>query len=161
MLYSKQQVLDFLPHRDPFLFVDSIESINHTQLDASCGEIKVRDLVGVEIKGHYETQKTHPIFAGHFPKRPILPGVVQVEMMAQISGFVVHYLYEDITKLDLEVALLSVSSAKFRRPIFPEMKLEVFSECIRARGIMVTNKCKVLHQGEVMSEAEVMASVKI
>ena len=161
MLYSKEVVMQFLPHRDPFLFIDSVKSVEHEKGDSFDREkATVRDLVTTKIHAQYYTDPAHNIFKGHFPGRPILPGVVQVEMMAQAAGFVLHMLYEDICSIDLDVALLAVSSAKFRKPILPDMELDIYSICTRARGIMITSECEIYHKGELMSQAEVMASVR-
>lgn len=160
MLYDNQTVLQFLPHRDPFLFIDTVESVCHPEKEIPRGQATLKDLVGVQICAHYETKEDHAIFRGHFPGHPILPGVVQVEMMAQTMAFILHYVCQDISKLKIDVALLSVSQAKFRKPIFPNMKLEVFSECKKSRGPIITSQCKITYQNQVMSEAEIMASVQ-
>ena len=167
MLYDKEQVMQFLPHRDPFLFIDSVSAIRAANPDdewtgeeLSAAE-KVRRLVGSEVLAHYYTRSDHPIFAGHFPGNPIMPGVVQVEMMAQAAGFVVHLLYQDITKLDLDVALLGVNSARFRRPVVPDMELTIKTKCLKSRGSIMTNECQLLQGDCVLSQAEIMASMKI
>lgn len=160
MLYEKKEVLKFLPHRDPFLFVDSIVSVSNAEMTVPRSEASFKDLVGTDIHAKYTTREDHPIFQGHFPGHPILPGVVQVEMMAQAAGFVLHLIYDDITKLNIDVALLSVSSAKFRKPIYPGMELDIFTHCTRIRGSMISTQCSIKNNGEIMSQAEVMASVK-
>lgn len=161
MLYRLDQVKKFLPHRDPFLFVDHINAVQKEGADLVAGSIPdFKDFAGISIEGAYKTKKDHPIFAGHFPGNPILPGVVQVEMMAQIAGFILHASFEDITNLNIEVALLSVNNAKFRRPIFPEMDLIIKTDCTRVRSSMIYSECKIFHEDTLMSEAEVMASVK-
>lgn len=160
MLYEREAVMKFLPHRDPFLFIDSVVSVEHERSDLSPSNTSVRDLVGTKIHAKYTTKPDHPIFAGHFPGNPILPGVVQVELMAQAAAFVLHMLYEDITQVKIDVALLSVANAKFRKPVLPGMELDIYTECTRARNIMITDDCKIMHNGEVMSQAEVMASVR-
>lgn len=160
MLIDKENVMRFLPHRDPFLFVDGVEKIIHTKELASGEILSAKDVVGSKIVAHYKTRKDHPIFAGHFPGNPILPGVVQVEMMAQCSSFVLFNCVDLDTEINMDVALVSVSSAKFRRPVLPEMDLVIETECTKSRGPMLENSCKVFHNGELMSEAIVMASVR-
>ena len=160
MLYDNETVLKFLPHRDPFLFIDSVQSVTHPDENMQRGKATLKDLIGVEIAANYFTKEDHAIFRGHFPGHPILPGVVQVEMMAQTMAFILHFTCEDILDLKIDVALLGVRSAKFRKPIFPNMELEVRSRCTKARAPIITSECQIIYNNQVMSEAEIMASVK-
>jgi 3-hydroxyacyl-[acyl-carrier-protein] dehydratase len=86
MLFDQEAVKEFLPHRDPFLFVDQVNDI---KLKEGVGEenLTVKEVQGASVLATFFTREDHPIFAGHFPGNPILPGVVQVEMMAQASSF--------------------------------------------------------------------------
>jgi len=162
MLMNKEQVMQFLPHRDPFLFIDSVESVEYPGLDLKEGDIiAAKDTVNSEVIAHYRTKQDHPIFAGHFPGNPVLPGVVQVEMMAQAAAFGLIKTVKDPSDSNMEVALISVSNAKFRKPIGPEMDLIIKSKSIKCRGPFATYECE-LHCGEtLMSEATVMATVKL
>jgi 3-hydroxyacyl-[acyl-carrier-protein] dehydratase len=88
MLMNKEQVMNFIPHREPFLFIDSVESVTYPGIDLKKGDLlEAKDTLNAEIVAHYRTKEDHPIFAGHFPGNPILPGVVQIEMMAQAAAF--------------------------------------------------------------------------
>jgi 3-hydroxyacyl-[acyl-carrier-protein] dehydratase len=157
MLVDLKEVMEFLPHRDPFLFIDGVSEV-------SCsveGPSTIKDLVGSTVVAHYRTKKEHEIFKGHFPGNPILPGVVQVEMMAQASGFIAKALHPDLSEVTLDVALVSVTSAKFRKPVLPEMDLVIKTTCDKIRGVMMTSSCEIYHDGVLMSEASVMASLRI
>lgn len=163
MVLNKEQVMSILPHRDPFLFVDSIDELllGSGESLPEGGTIKYEEQVGCVVKASYHTRKDHPIFAGHFPGNPILPGVVQVEMMAQASCFSLFQVDPDVASKDLEVALLRVENAKFRKPIVPEMDLEIKCTCTKVRGMFMEYECSTYHKGQLMSEATVFASVKI
>lgn len=163
MLYNKEQVLAFMPHRDPFLFIDSVKSIEVKDSELIDGEviISMRNLEGAKVIANFFTRPDLEIFRGHFPGNPILPGVVQVEMMAQAACFVVTKLYSDPFNNDMEVALMGINSAKFRKPITPNMNLEIHAVCTKTRGPVMSFDCQIYCDGNIMSESSVLASVKL
>lgn len=162
MILNTEQVMKILPHRDPFLFIDSVESVKKIDRDLALGElVDIKDLPGTEVVAHYRTKKDHVIFKGHFPNYPILPGVVQVEMMAQATSFIVILVTDKPMEVKLDVALLSVTDAKFRKPVLPEMDLKIVTRILKMRGPMITSECKLYHNDQLMSEATVMASLKL
>lgn len=162
MLLNTEQVMKILPHRDPFLFIDSVESVTIPGQEIEKGKTyDIKELQNVEVVAHYKTKKDHNIFAGHFPDYPILPGVVQVEMMAQATSFIVLLLNEDPFSMKMDVALLGINEARFRKPIFPDMELKIVTKTLKVRGPMITSECKLYHNDVLMSEATVLASLKM
>jgi len=158
MLIDKEQVKAFLPHREPFLFIDSVESISGPS--STEGPVKdVKNLEGVEVKANFYIAPEHPVLEGHFPGNPIVPGVIQVEMMAQTAGFTIAKLYAwPFKDINLKMALLKVENAKFRKPITPDMDLEIVSTCRKFKKSMSAYDCKIYHKGTLMSEASLLAS---
>ena len=121
MLFDKKQVMAFLPHRDPFLFVDSIESIVCGKWQWGQGILADnRETLGTIITAKYFTRPDLEIFKGHFPGRPIFPGVIQVEMMAQASSFVIVLNHADpFGPTHSEMAWLLLVMPSFVAPYFP------------------------------------------
>ena len=133
-------LLNVLPHRYPFLLVDRILKIE--------GEEKIVGLKNVTIN--------EPFFQGHFPGHPIMPGVLQLEAMAQVAGVLMLRSGENAGKV---AYFMSANNVKWRKPVRPGDQLIIEIEMGRARGKIAKAKgvCKVA--GEVVSEAEVMFSV--
>ncbi len=162
MLLTTEQVKQILPHRDPFLFIDSVESVIVPGKEIVQGKIfDIKEIQDAEVIAHYRTKKDHAIFAGHFPDYPILPGVVQVEMMAQATSFIVLLVNENPFNMKMDVALLGINEARFRKPVLPEMDLKLVTKTLKIRGPMITSECKLYHNDQLMSEATVLASLKM
>ncbi|AUN99417.1 beta-hydroxyacyl-ACP dehydratase [Bacteriovorax stolpii] len=162
MLLTTEQVKQILPHRDPFLFIDSVESVVVPGKEIIQGKIfDIKEIQDAEVVAHYRTKKDHAIFAGHFPDYPILPGVVQVEMMAQATSFIVLLVNENPFNMKMDVALLGINEARFRKPVLPEMDLKLVTKTLKIRGPMITSECKLYHNDQLMSEATVLASLKM
>jgi 3-hydroxyacyl-[acyl-carrier-protein] dehydratase len=160
MLMNKKQVMDFLPHREPFLFIDSVKEIILPQeLAGKDGPFPSTALVGGKTICTYKVDQSVKVLEGHFPGDPILPGVVQVEMMAQAASFLaIHCRQKPEDKI--EVALLGIDSARFRKPVIPPMELEIHATLSKVRGPIQIYDCQILSQGELISQTTVMASLK-
>lgn len=163
MFMNKEMVMKFLPHRDPFLFVDSVkEVILPEELQGKQGPFKTSELVGGKVICNFRVDDSVKVLEGHFPGNPILPGVVQVEMMAQAASFLcIHALTKPIEETKLEVQLISVDSARFRKPIIPPMDLEIHSKLVKNRGMFQVYEGEIYCNGELISQCNVMATIKL
>jgi UDP-3-O-[3-hydroxymyristoyl] N-acetylglucosamine deacetylase/3-hydroxyacyl-[acyl-carrier-protein] dehydratase len=97
-----------------------------------------------------------PFFAGHFPGHPIMPGVLQIEAMAQVASILLLRNTENAGKLGY---FMSVDKAKFRKPVVPGDTLMIQVELTKARGKIGKASGQCLVNGEVVSEAELMFAV--
>ena len=139
MLIDTEGIKRVLPHREPFLFVDAIL------------EMSERTVVGIKkLTGKEE------FFKGHFPQRPVMPGVLMVEALAQTGGVLMLSKPEHRGKI---AYLASVSEARFRRVVSPgdELRLEVEVLKFKSRVGIVKGVAKV--GSEVACEAEIMFSL--
>ena len=164
MLLNRQDIIQYLPHRDPFLFLDSVETIDlRGKIPAeSLAQAKWKNLIGVCTTANFYVRENLNFFEGHFPGHPILPGVIQVEMMAQASCLGSAYgLIKDLSGIKPQIFLCSVSNARFRQPIIPGMHLRIESKCVRAREMTIDNECSITSEGKVMSECRLLSAIKL
>lgn len=163
MLMGKSQVMNFLPHRDPFLFIDGVkEVLLPPHLVGQKGPFTPSQIVGGKSICTFKVDQSVKVLEGHFPGAPILPGVVQIEMMAQAASFLcVYCLEKPIEESNLEVQLLGVDSARFKKPVIPPMDLEIHATLTKTRGPIQMYDCEIYSNGELISQTSVMASLKI
>lgn len=128
-------VMRLLPHRYPFLMVDRIAKIE-----------------GSKIIGVKSVSINEPFFQGHFPGHPIMPGVLQLEAMAQVAGILMLKRAENERQI---AYFMSAEDVKWRKPVFPGDTLFMEIELLKTKGKIGKAKgvCKV--DGEVVSEAMV------
>jgi UDP-3-O-[3-hydroxymyristoyl] N-acetylglucosamine deacetylase/3-hydroxyacyl-[acyl-carrier-protein] dehydratase len=129
------QVMEVLPHRPPFLMVDKITLIE-----------------GNRIVGQKNMTMGEPFFAGHFPGHPIMPGVLQLEAMAQVAGILMLRILENIGKI---AYFMSAEDVKWRKPVRPGDILFIDVTLTKMRGKIGKAKGICTVDGEVVSEANV------
>ena len=132
-----QQILGLLPHRYPFLLVDRIEKI---QGDRACVGIK-------------NVTFNEPFFQGHFPGRPVMPGVLLIEGMAQTAGAICALAKGDDRPHG--VFFLTIDKAKFRKPVGPGDRVEFHMTKISQRKTMWWFRGEAKVDGKLVCEAEV------
>lgn len=141
------RIQEILPHRFPFLLVDRVLKVEAGD-DAS-------SRVGRKIKALKNVTIGEAHFVGHFPKRPVMPGVLIIEAMAQAGALA----FFDPQSSEVDVAIASVSDAKFRKPVVPGDTLILEAEVKKHRRQMVVISCSASVENQKVAEAEIMAYV--
>jgi 3-hydroxyacyl-[acyl-carrier-protein] dehydratase len=129
-----------LPHRYPFLLVDRATHY----------------IASNSIRGIKCVSFNEPHFPGHFPEKPVMPGVLQIEAMAQTGALMMS------KSLDVDIArhtilFMSVDNARFRRPVFPGDVLEIPVEVIYARRNIFKFRGRAEVRGDLVAECEFAA----
>jgi len=135
-LLDIRRIQKILPHRYPFLLVDRVIEIEGDRL----------------IKGLKNVTFNELFFQGHFPGTPIMPGVLILEAMAQVSGLLFAQKLEHTGKL---AVLLSMDGVKLRRPVVPGDQLILISEAVRLRSRTALCRCQAMVGDEKAAEAEI------
>ncbi|HTR13956.1 MAG TPA: 3-hydroxyacyl-ACP dehydratase FabZ [Roseiarcus sp.] len=135
-----QKLLALLPHRYPFLLVDRI-------VEARADEY------GVGVKN---VTVNEPHFQGHFPGRPVMPGVLMLEAMAQTAGALCVAAQEDKSAPSV-VYLMTIDKAKFRKPVVPGDQVRFYMTRIAKRRNMWWFRGEAKVDGALVCEAEVSA----
>jgi 3-hydroxyacyl-[acyl-carrier-protein] dehydratase len=135
-----QEIQKILPHAYPFLLVDRIVEIEP----------------GKRIVGIKNVTYNEPFFPGHFPGRPIMPGVLIVEAMAQTAGVLA---FESMPEADRKkpVYFLGIDNVRFRKVVIPGDQLRLELEITKHRQAIWGFKGKALVDGKLVTEAELLA----
>ncbi len=131
-----------LPHRYPFLLVDRIIELEEA----------------TRIVGIKNVTANEEFFQGHFPGQPIMPGVLLLEVMAQVGGVLARKTAEG--KGRPTVFLTGIEKAKFRRPVVPGDQLRVEVEVVRRKDPFWKMSGKILVEASLVCEAEMTAMVR-
>jgi len=135
-LLDIRQITRILPHRYPFLLVDKIVEIE--------GDTRIKGIKNVSFNEQF--------FQGHFPGTPIMPGVLIVEAMAQVSGLLFAQRLEHTGKL---AVLLSMDDVKLRKPVVPGDQLVLTAETVRLRKRTAQCRCRAMVGEAVAAEAQI------
>jgi len=139
--WDVEWIQSVLPHRYPLLLVDRVLEIEPKKRIVAIKNVTVNE----------------PFFAGHFPGRPVMPGVFLVEGMAQAAGLLLlHDLPDRMGKL---VYFMGIEEAKFRRPVVPGDQVRYEVEVLRLRSMHSKLAGKVLVDGQLAAEAVISSAM--
>ena len=135
------EILKILPHRYPFLLVDRILEVE-----------KGKRIVGIKNVTFNEE-----FFQGHFPGNPVMPGVLIVEAMAQVSAIGLHGVVPDQEKKILYLS--AVDRCKFRRPVVPGDQLRIEAEILNLKTRICKCRAVATVDGRLCAEAELLSTL--
>jgi len=136
-----------IPHRFPFLLIDRVLSFEF-------GEDPEK-FKGRKIVARKNVSVNEPYFVGHFPDNPVMPGVLQVEMMAQAGALACAPDDND----SVDVLFAKINGAKFKKVVTPGDVLEVHAEITSERSGLLTVECKTFCDSKLVSQTSIMAKV--
>ena len=138
------QILKKLPHRYPFLLVDRVLSIER----------------GVRIKAVKNVTINEPFFMGHFPHRPVMPGVMMLEALAQTAALLSFESLGEELSDDTVVYFVGIDGARFKRPVEPGDQLILEASIERAKAGIYKYKTRASVNDETAVEAELMCTMR-
>lgn len=135
-----EEIMEIIPHRQPFLLIDTVEELEE----------------GKRAVGKKCISYNEPFFAGHFPKEPVMPGVLIIEAMAQTGAVAMLYRKEDRGKT---AYLAAVNHAKFKGKVVPGDVLILETEIIKVKGKIGIGKGVAKVDGAVVAQAELTFAI--
>lgn len=133
------EILDYLPHRYPFLLIDRILECNDTYL--------------IAIKN---VSMNEPFFMGHFPQKPVMPGVLIVEALAQASGMLIFKSVQRQLDKDFWFYLAGIDNARFKRIVEPGDQLRLEVELLKVKRDIWKFKGTATVEGQIACSAEII-----
>lgn len=138
-----EEIKKIIPHRYPFLLVDRVLEIRHDF---------IRAIKNVSVN--------EPFFQGHFPNESIMPGVLQIEAMAQLAAIFRLSSLKDRQNRQISVYFLTIDKAKFRKKVIPGDTLSLEICILKDTGSKMIFAGKTTVNGVIASEAEMMAMIQ-
>lgn len=139
-LLSAKQIMEIIPHRQPFMLVDTIEEMEP----------------GVRAVGKKCVSYNEPFFAGHFPGEPVMPGVLIIEALAQVGAVAILSLEANRGKTAYFGA---INSAKFKGKVVPGDVLMLETEIVKTKGPIGVGNAKAHVDGKVVAQAELTFAI--
>ena len=141
-MMNTREVMEYLPHRFPFLLVDRVTAIEP----------------GRSIEGIKNVSVNEPFFAGHFPGHPIMPGVLLVEAMAQLAGILAFKTHGQKPAEGYVYYLVGADKTRFKRPVSPGDRLDMEATIINQHRFMMKFDCKAFVEGNLVCASEVLCA---
>lgn len=140
-----QQVMHYLPQRYPFLLVDRVTDVEK----------------GKSIRGYKNVTINEHFFQGHFPGKPIMPGVLMIEAMAQIAGVLGFYTHGKSPETGHLYVFAGADNVRFKRQVVPGDQLVLEAVPTGARRHIYKFSCRALVDGEVAASADILIAEQV
>lgn len=137
-----QAIQEYLPHRYPFLLVDRVVEVEP----------------GKRLLGYKNVTYNEPFFTGHFPQQPIMPGVLIIEALAQVTGLLAGASMPGIMGKGKTYYLVGLDKVRFKRPVVPGDRLMLEANYIRHKRNIWAFSCRAEVDGELVASAEIMCA---
>ncbi len=142
--FDIEGILKAIPHRYPFLLVDKVLSLKKGESILAVKNVSVNE----------------PCFQGHFPSKPVFPGVLLLEAMAQATGILTSVSSEKEAAEGSLFYLVGIDNTRFRRPVVPGDQVILEAEIVRAKRDMWKYTARAKVDGEVACSADLMGAYK-
>ena len=139
-LLTAEEIMEILPHRQPFLLIDTVEELTP----------------GLRAVAKKCVSYNEPYFQGHFPKEPVMPGVLIVEAMAQAGAAAILSLEENKGKT---AYFAGIPNAKFKKKVVPGDVLMLEVEIVKQKGPLGVGRAKATVEGKTVALAELTFAV--
>jgi 3-hydroxyacyl-[acyl-carrier-protein] dehydratase len=141
MMIDINEIMQLMPHRYPFLLVDKVLEFEPSKRVVGIKNVTVNE----------------PFFVGHFPGKPIMPGVLIVEAMAQAGGVLA---FKSFPEMKGTVFFIGIDNARFRRPVVPGDQLKMVVEVVKHKREIWVFEGKAFVGDELVAEAKIMAMLR-
>ena len=142
MILARDEILKYLPHRDPFLFIDKVISIEE----------------GDNIHASMNIKDDDVFLEGHFPDNPIVPGVILIEAMGQASGILGFKTMGKTPEEGSIYVIAGVDKARFRQRVLPGEKVDIFSKVLGSKNGIWKFECFAEVNGKLVCSANILCA---
>ncbi len=142
IVFDINQIQKLLPHRYPFLLIDRVVEFEK----------------GKRILGYKNVSFNEPYFSGHFPQKPIMPGVLVLEALAQAAGILAFGTLEQGAEENSVYYLVGIDGARFKRPVVPGDRLMLEVEMVRQMRSIYKFNAVARVENEIVAQAELMCT---
>lgn len=141
------EIMSILPHRYPFLLIDKVVSLDPPPVTGSSAGRRIVAIKNVTVNEAF--------FQGHFPGKPVMPGVLMIEALAQAAALLAYRPHPEGGRY--EVAFAAIDNCRFRKPVGPGDQIKLCAEMVKDRGQIFSFRVEAFVDNELVAEADILA----